>query len=95
MSVAKKHVLIVGGGLAGLACANRLHAAGAAPFILEASDGVGGRVRTDVVEGFLLDRGFQVFLDAYPEARDLLDLRILEMQPFKPGALVFQKGKLK
>ncbi|MFZ4596183.1 MAG: NAD(P)/FAD-dependent oxidoreductase [Verrucomicrobiaceae bacterium] len=95
MSVAKKHVLIVGGGLAGLACANRLHAAGAAPFILEASDGVGGRVRTDVVEGFLLDRGFQVFLDAYPEARDLLDLRILEMRPFKPGALVFQKGKLR
>lgn len=87
-------MLIVGGGLAGLACAVRLHEAGAQPLILEASDDVGGRVRTDVVGGFRLDRGFQVFLDAYPEAGKLLDLPRLDLRPFKPGALVFLDGRL-
>ena len=87
--------LIVGGGLAGLACAGRLHAAGMETLILEGSDAVGGRVRTDVVEGFLLDRGFQVFLEAYPEAGALLDMQSLDLQPFRPGALVFQNGKLR
>ena len=54
----------------------------------EASDGVGGRVRTDRVDDFLLDRGFQVLLTAYPEARDALDYRELELHPFYPGAMV-------
>ena len=63
MIASEKKTLIVGGGLAGLACAIRLHEAGARPFIFERSDGVGGRVRTDPMEGFLLDHGFQVFLD--------------------------------
>ena len=94
MSVSKERVLIVGGGLAGLACANRLHAAGAPPLILESSDAPGGRVRTDIVDGFLLDRGFQVFLDAYPEAGALLDKQTLDLRPFKPGALVFDEGGL-
>lgn len=93
MSGSGKRVLIVGGGLAGLACAIRLHEAGARPLILEQADDVGGRVRTDVVEGFLLDRGFQVFLDAYPEAGRLLDLPGLDLRPFKPGALVYLNGR--
>ena len=66
-------VLIVGAGLAGLCAARRLHEADVSFQILEASDGIGGRVRTDQVEGFLLDRGFQVLLTAYPEARAVLD----------------------
>ena len=74
MTPPKKRVLIVGGGLAGLACAVRLHDAGAQPLIVEASDDVGGRVRTDLVDGFRLDRGFQVYLDAYPEAGKFLAL---------------------
>lgn len=90
-----KDVLIVGGGLAGLACAIRLHQAGARPVIFESSDDVGGRVRTDEVDGFLLDRGFQVFLDAYPEAGNLLDLKSLDLRPFKAGALIYQNSGMK
>ena len=65
-------VLIVGAGLAGLACAQCLEDEGVACRILEASDGAGGRVRTDVVDGFRLDRGFQVFLEAPGPSRFLL-----------------------
>lgn len=88
MSVAKKQVMIVGGGLAGLASAVRLHEAGARPLVFERSDGVGGRVRTDRLAGYLLDRGFQVFLDAYPEAGGLLDKGQLDLRVFRPGALI-------
>ncbi len=94
MTAPKRRVLIVGGGLAGLACGVRLHEAGAQPLIVEASDDVGGRVRTDVVDGFRLDRGFQVYLDAYPEAGKLLNLPRLELRPFQPGALVYLDGRL-
>jgi phytoene dehydrogenase-like protein len=82
-------VLIVGGGLAGLACALDLHGAGAKPLVLEASDGVGGRVRTDLVDGFRLDRGFQVILESYPECRRVLDYEALELTPFYPGAQIW------
>jgi len=82
------NVLIVGAGLAGLSCAWRLHQAGLSFQVLEASDSVGGRVKTDVVNGFLLDRGFQVLLTAYPEAQALLDYSALALNRFYPGALV-------
>lgn len=87
-------VLIVGAGMAGLACALRLHGAGVPVQIIEASDGVGGRVRTDEVDGFLLDRGFQVYLDAYPETGKLLDLDALKLGAFEPGAMVFNGRRL-
>ena len=80
--------IIVGGGLAGLTCARQLCAAGLSCQLLEASDRIGGRVRTDEVDGYLLDRGFQVFLTAYPEARATLDYDALQLCPFLPGALV-------
>ncbi|MFH1499397.1 MAG: NAD(P)/FAD-dependent oxidoreductase [Verrucomicrobiota bacterium] len=82
-------VIIVGAGLAGLTCARRLHEAGVACRVFEAEDEVGGRVRTDVVEGFRLDRGFQVLLTAYPEARRWLDYNALDLRPFEPGARVW------
>jgi phytoene dehydrogenase-like protein len=61
--------------------------------VIDASDGVGGRARTDVLDGFLLDRGFQVFLTAYPEAQQILDYQALDLRSFEPGALVRFGGK--
>jgi phytoene dehydrogenase-like protein len=81
-------VLIIGGGLAGLCCARRLHEARVSFQVLEASDCVGGRVRTDTVEDFRLDRGFQTLLTSYPEAQAQLNFAALELCPFGTGALV-------
>ncbi len=81
-------MLVVGAGLAGLACARHLHDRGVAVTVHEASDGVGGRVRTDRVDGMLLDRGFQVHNTGYPEAQRVLDHHDLDLQPFAAGALV-------
>lgn len=81
-------VVVIGAGLAGLACAARLRELGHDPLVLEASDGVGGRVRTDQVDGFLLDRGFQVLLTAYPAAKRWFDEDELELRPFAPGVVV-------
>ena len=86
-------VLIVGAGLAGLCCARRLHQQGKRFLIVEASDGIGGRIRTDMVQGFRLDRGFQVFLTSYPEAMQQLDYKALRLKPFLPGALVRYRGR--
>ena len=86
-------ISIVGAGLAGLACARALGQAGIACTVFEASDAVGGRVRTDAVDGFLVDRGFQVFLTAYPEATAVLDYAALDLRPFGPGALVRHAGR--
>jgi phytoene dehydrogenase-like protein len=87
-------VLIIGAGLAGLCCARRLAEAGIPFQIVEASDGIGGRVRTDEVEGFLLDRGFQVLLTAYPEAQRVLDYSRLDLKAFSPGALSWFAGRM-
>jgi phytoene dehydrogenase-like protein len=88
-------VLIVGGGLAGLCCGRRLAECGVPFRILEAADAVGGRVRTDVVDGFRLDRGFQIYLTAYPEGRRVLDLNALDLRPFARGARVRVRGQFR
>jgi phytoene dehydrogenase-like protein len=90
---AKEDTVIIGAGMAGLACARGLHAAGRGFVICEASDRVGGRVATDLCDGYRLDRGFQVLLTAYPEARRLLDYDALDLRRFYPGALVRHGGK--
>lgn len=87
--------IIVGAGLAGLVCALELQTRAVDALILDASDAPGGRVRTDEVDGFLLDRGFQVLLTAYPEARRHLDYNALDLKHFYPGALVRADGKLR
>ncbi len=86
--------LIIGGGLAGLAAAVHLQQKGRPFALLEASDQLGGRVRTDRVDGFLLDRGFQVYIDSYPTARKLFDHGRLGLRSFDPGALVWKRGKV-
>lgn len=84
----ERDVVIVGGGLAGLNAARLLVAAGRSVSVLEAADAVGGRVRTDVVEGFRLDRGFQVLNTSYPAAKAALDFTALDLRRFVKGALV-------
>ncbi|MFM9131155.1 MAG: FAD-dependent oxidoreductase, partial [Actinomycetota bacterium] len=86
-------VVIVGAGLAGLVAARVLESNGISSTVLEASDGVGGRVRSDNVDGFVLDRGFQVLLTGYPELHRHLDLAALDLRTFEPGALVWRRGK--
>lgn len=81
-------IVIIGAGVAGLTCANYLHQRGRDVLVLEASDGVGGRVRTDLVDGFRLDRGFQILLTAYPEAQRLLNYAALNLRRFRSGARI-------
>lgn len=82
--------------MAGLVCARQLQREGVAVQVFEASDAVGGRVRTDEVttpDGrFLLDRGFQILIDSYPEVRQQLNLRALELRAYAPGAVLARKG---
>jgi len=87
--------IIVGAGLAGLACGRELVRAGRRVVVLEAADRVGGRVATDDVDGFRIDRGFQVYNDAYPEGRRQLDLAALRLGRFEPGALVAEGSRLR
>src|SRR5215212_7410867 len=82
--------IVVGAGLAGLTCAKVLAESGTEVVVFEASDGVGGRIRTDERDGFLLDRGFQVYFTAYPVARRHLDHGALNLRAFEPGAVVRQ-----
>lgn len=86
-------VVIVGAGLAGLTAARVLNQRGIDTVVLESSDDVGGRVRSDKVKGFILDRGFQVLLTAYPEIHRHLDIAALNLKKFEPGAIVWKGGR--
>ncbi len=86
-------VIVVGAGMAGLACARSLQDAGLDVMVLESSDGPGGRVRTDLVDGFRLDRGFQILLTAYPELTRWFDLDSLDLRRFAPGARVWNGSR--
>src|SRR6478672_4192724 len=88
MDVEETEVLVVGAGLAGLRCAGVLAAAGREVRIWEGDDDIGGRIRTDVVDGFYCDRGFQVLNPASPELEHCVDLDALKLQPFGAGVCV-------
>jgi len=81
-------VAIVGGGVAGLACALSLVRQGVDFLLFEKEPVPGGRVRTDELDDFLLDRGFQIYLPAYPEGKRFLHYRSLDLRPFVPGARI-------
>lgn len=87
--------IVVGAGLAGLACARELWRSGRRTLLIDAADRVGGRVATDVRDGFRIDRGFQVLNDAYPEARRQLDLAALRLGRFDAGAIVAEGRRLR
>ena len=86
---------IIGGGISGLIAARVLEEYGLSATIIEATDRLGGRVKTDVVDGYSLDHGFQVLLTAYPAAKKYLDFDALALQEFLPGSAIFKNGKQK
>jgi protoporphyrinogen oxidase len=86
---------IVGAGISGLIAARVLEDHGFSPVIIESTDSAGGRVKTDIINGFQLDHGFQVLLTAYPAAQKYLDFESLELQRFLPGASIFKNKKQK
>ncbi|MBC8756770.1 FAD-dependent oxidoreductase [Kordia sp. YSTF-M3] len=86
-------IYIVGAGISGLIAAKVLENHGFHPIIIEATDRVGGRVKTDIVNGYQLDHGFQVLLTAYPAAKAYLDYETLDLQEFLPGTTIFSDGK--
>ncbi|MFP4846751.1 NAD(P)/FAD-dependent oxidoreductase [Winogradskyella sp. PE311] len=93
MNLKSYKIHIVGSGISGLIAAKTLEAQGFAPKIIEATSRVGGRVKTDLVNNYQLDHGFQVLLESYPEAKKHLDYEVLSLQKFKPGAVIFKNGK--
>ena len=93
MENSEYRINLIGAGLSGLIAAGILEKHGYAPHIYEASGEVGGRIKTDLVEGYQLDHGFQVLLNAYPKAQQYLDYEALNLQEIKPGAVIFSEGK--
>lgn len=83
-----KEIVIIGAGVAGLTCAHYLKSAGRDVLVIDKSDAPGGRIRTDIHDGYRLDRGFQIFLTAYPEAKAILDYEELDLRYFENGAII-------
>lgn len=93
MEKKKENIAIIGAGISGLIAAKVLEENGYAPTIYEKTPTAGGRLKTDIINGYQLDHGFQVLLEAYPMAKKHLDLSKLHLQKFRPGAVIFQNGK--
>jgi phytoene dehydrogenase-like protein len=81
-------VIIVGAGIAGLSCARQLMKENISFLLLEAGGKIGGRLKTENVDGFRLNYGFQVLQTAYPEAQRMLDFDRLALKPFAPGMMI-------
>jgi Flavin containing amine oxidoreductase len=84
-------ICIIGAGVSGLAAAisaSKESSSLSNIILLEASNSIGGRVQSDQKDGYILDQGFAVFIEAYPFAKQLLDYESLNLKRFLPGALV-------
>ncbi len=92
-SIKRIKINIVGAGISGLIAAINMEKFGYQTTLLEADSIAGGRVQTDIVDGYQLDHGFQVLLDAYPMVNEYLDTEALELQKLSPGAVLFESGK--
>ena len=88
----KTDVVVIGAGLAGLSAARRIAISGQSVCVLEANDQIGGRVRTDYVDGLILDRGFQLYNPAYQEGARILDMKALNLQSLTAGLIVSIDG---
>jgi phytoene dehydrogenase-like protein len=88
MNQTRADVIVIGAGISGLTCARTLMDQGLDVLVLEADRRIGGRIKSDTVDGFVLDHGFQVLQTAYPEARRQLDFKALALSPFWPGVAV-------
>ncbi|GAA0646682.1 NAD(P)/FAD-dependent oxidoreductase [Streptomyces thermocarboxydovorans] len=86
-------VVVVGAGIAGLAAARRLTSAGITTTVLEAAATAGGRMATEKVDGFRLDRTGQLLSTACPELRQAPGLEGLVLRPFAPGVLLHSDGR--
>ena len=84
-----KNIYIIGAGVSGLIAAQNLEQKGYVPTILEATGYIGGRVRTEIIDGWILDVGFQVLLDAYPMSKKYLNYADLDLQRLSPGARIY------
>ncbi|GAB1342972.1 FAD-dependent oxidoreductase [Gemmatimonas sp.] len=89
-----KPIVIVGAGVAGLVAAIELQAAGRSVVVVDAAPEVGGRVRTTVREGLVIDHGFQVLFTAYPTLRRYLDFDRLALRKFLPAARIARDGQV-
>lgn len=89
----KEKIVIIGAGVSGLIAAWELEKKGFSPRIIEATDRVGGRVKTDYENNFQFDHGFQVLLTAYPEVARYLNVTALNLKRLKPGAIIFDSEK--
>jgi phytoene dehydrogenase-like protein len=92
--VEKKYdVIVIGAGISGLSAAFQCESKGLRTLVIDSDQNVGGRIQNDVVEGFSLERGFQVLIDTYEKADELLDFNQLDLKKFEPGALIYdEKG---
>jgi len=84
-----KNIYIIGAGVSSLIAAQNLEQKGYVPTILEATGYIGGRVRTEIIDGWILDVGFQVLLDAYPMSKKYLNYADLDLQRLSPGARIY------
>lgn len=86
-------IAVIGAGIAGLYCTKTLLSDGYEVELFEKSDRVGGRMKTDLVDGYQLDHGFHVIQTGYDLTKQIIDYEKLSVKAFEPGAKVIRPSK--